>query len=143
MEFDHLFITTSVGAPEADRLLRAGFAEGEPNVHSGQGSSCRRFFFQNAYLEFLWVENESEARAAPVERTQLWERWCWERTGASPFGIGLRPSSMVSATIEAVERTGVVRFGRGEAHAAEVVLDGGRQWGSIDLMPHLPLTLRW
>ena len=55
LQFDHLFICTSVGAPDAERLVAFGLTEGEPNVHPGQGTACRRFFFRNAYLELLWV----------------------------------------------------------------------------------------
>jgi hypothetical protein len=93
LEFDHLFVCTSRGAPEADELVRAGFAEGTPNAHAGQGTACRRFFFRNAYLELLWVRDEAEARGAPAERTRLWERSRAAETGYSPFGVALRSPS--------------------------------------------------
>jgi hypothetical protein len=41
----------SKGAPEAEALLRVGLREGAGNTHPGQGTACRRFFFENAYLE--------------------------------------------------------------------------------------------
>ena len=91
VEFDHLFVCSSVGAPEADILVDAGFCEGQPNIHPGQGTSCRRFFFHNAYLEFLWVHDAAEARSDLVRPTKLWERWSYCQTGSCPFGIGLRP----------------------------------------------------
>jgi Glyoxalase-like domain len=64
LELDHLFIFTSVGAREVEQLLKFGLTEGEPNTHPGQGTACRRFFFHNAYLEFLWVHDEQEATNA-------------------------------------------------------------------------------
>ena len=91
MELDHLFVCTAPGAPEADRLIELGFAEGPPNTHPGQGTANRRFFFANAMLEFLWVENEEEARSPLTAPTLLWER-CTRRTEVSPFGIIVRPS---------------------------------------------------
>ena len=100
MEFDHLFVSTSRGAPEADELVRAGFAEGTSNAHPGQGTACRRFFFRNAYLELLWVRDEAEARSHPVDRTRLWERWRSGETGYSPFGIGLRSPSQGDGSAE-------------------------------------------
>jgi len=91
VELDHLFIMTAAGAPEADALAAHGFAEGTPNRHPGQGTANRRFFFGNAFLEFLWVEDETEARSDVVARTRLFDRWQARGTGASPFGVCLRP----------------------------------------------------
>lgn len=79
------------GAPEADALLRAGLAEGSPNTHPGQGTACRRFFFENAYLELLWVDDAEEAQREPVIRTGLWTRCSQRATGACPFSFVLRP----------------------------------------------------
>lgn len=88
---DHLFVMTDVGAPQADDLVARGFAEGPPNRHPGQGTACRRFFFANFMLEFVWVENEEETRSEMVHPLRLWERWAGRISGASPFGIALRP----------------------------------------------------
>ena len=33
VELDHVFVLTSVGAPEADRLVECGLVEGPPNTH--------------------------------------------------------------------------------------------------------------
>ena len=88
---DHVFICCSVGAPEADALVRLGLKEGIPNTHPGQGTACRRFFFTNAYLELLWISDPREAQAEPVLPTRLWQRWSQRGQGACPFGIVLRP----------------------------------------------------
>jgi hypothetical protein len=93
VELDHLFVMTAEGAPEADALVAHGFTEGPPNRHPGQGTANRRFFFGNAFLEFLWVEDEAEARSDVVSRTRLLDRWQGRRTGASPFGVCLRPGT--------------------------------------------------
>jgi len=47
-EIDHFFIMSSVGAPEADRLVEFVFSEGKPSIHANQGTSNRRFFFQTS-----------------------------------------------------------------------------------------------
>jgi hypothetical protein len=90
VELDHLFICTSIGAPEVEQLAELGLTEGQNNTHPGQGTACRRFFFHNAYLEFFWVHDESKARSEMVKPLRLWERWEYRRTGYSPFGLGVR-----------------------------------------------------
>jgi hypothetical protein len=91
--FDHAFICTGVGAPGAGKLVDFGLREGTPNQHPGQGTANRRFFFRNAMLELLWVDNAEEARSKQTRNLRLWERWSEAGRGASPFGIVLRPSS--------------------------------------------------
>jgi hypothetical protein len=91
-ELDHLLVWVDVGGPEAERLAAFGLAEGASNTHPGQGTACRRFFFGNAYLELAWVHDPAEAQGEPSGLTQIWPRWAGRRTGASPFGLGLRPA---------------------------------------------------
>jgi hypothetical protein len=94
-EIDHVFVLASVGAPEADCLLDAGFIEGSPNTHRGQGTANRRFFFARTMLEFLWVTDPAEAQAPPARDLHLWQRWSGREdagSGASPFGICVRPA---------------------------------------------------
>ena len=92
-----MFVCTTVGAPEADLLVAFGLLEGTPNTHPGQGTANRRFYFHNAMLELVWVEDEDEARSPIVAPTNLWERWRYRETGFSPFGICLRPVSSGNA----------------------------------------------
>jgi hypothetical protein len=91
LAIDHVFVCTAHGAPEAERLAAAGFAEGAPNVHPGQGTACRRFFFRNAYLELLWIDDPEAARDARTAPTRLWERWSGRSDGwTCPFGVAVR-----------------------------------------------------
>ncbi len=92
MELDHIFIATTRGAPEADRLTELGFQEGTRNRHEGQGTANRRFFFQNAMLEFLWVEDDREIRSERARPTRLQERLSRTDPRVSPFGVCFRPS---------------------------------------------------
>lgn len=92
-ELDHVFVCTDVGAPEAEVLVDFGLSEGTANRHPGQGTANRRFFFQNAMIELVFVVDSAEAASGLVRRTGLFERWKGRDSGASPFGICLRPGS--------------------------------------------------
>ncbi len=96
-ELDHVFIWVDVGALEADLLVSFGLSEGPPNVHPGQGTANRRLFFHNAFLELVWVSDALEVQSELVQPTQLWSRWSQRKSGASPFGVGLRPTHAGSA----------------------------------------------
>ena len=87
LALDHAFIMCSSGAPEGDSLVERGFLEGSRNVHPGQGTANRRFFFENFMLELIWVEDPAEANSERTRRTRLWERWAGRDKGLSPFGI--------------------------------------------------------
>jgi len=87
LSLDHAFITCEFGAPEAEALRAMGFVEGSGNVHPGQGTANRRFFFANFMLELLWVSDPSEAASDAVRCTELWERWSQRNERASRFGI--------------------------------------------------------
>jgi hypothetical protein len=88
-EFDHAFVFVGAGAPDADLLAAAGLVEGASNIHPGQGTQNRRFFFQNGMIELIWVHSEEETSSGSIARAQLLERFQYKLTGACPFGIGL------------------------------------------------------
>jgi len=90
LELDHIFIFTEVEAPGANRLIDIGLTEGSRNTHPGQGTSNRRFFFHNMFLEFLWVHDEKEVQSPVIAPTQLWERFDHRVSGFSPFGFCFR-----------------------------------------------------
>lgn len=92
LEFDHLFIVTEIDAPAVEQLAVFGLTEGQPNVHPGQGTACRRIFFHNAMLELLWLRDAAEARSEIIAPTRLWERSRHRDSGYAPFGLCLRPT---------------------------------------------------
>jgi hypothetical protein len=97
-QVDHVFLATSKGGPEVEHLVAAGFAEGPPNTHAGQGTACRRIFFENGYLELIWLEDSEEASSPLVERTGLAFRAAGQE-GASRIGICLRPREGSTQTL--------------------------------------------
>jgi len=88
VEVDHVFIFVQRQAPEALVLEQFGLKRTpRPTRHVGAGTASLSFLFENAYLELLWVEDEAEVKT----QGHTWAlRADWRRTGASPFGLGLR-----------------------------------------------------
>jgi hypothetical protein len=97
LELDHAFIGCAAGAPEGDALLRLGFVEGSANVHPGQGTANRRFFFDNFMLELVFVSNPEEAQSERTCRTRLWDRLERQDPQVSPFGIIFKPAGTEAA----------------------------------------------
>lgn len=90
MRIDHLFIRARAGAPEAELLRSLGLSEGSGNRHPGQGTENRRFFFNDAFLELLWIADDDEVRNAQTSPTLLAERLA-DGGPACPFGVCFRP----------------------------------------------------
>jgi hypothetical protein len=98
ISLDHVFICTAINAPEAEALVAFGLIEGSSNVHPGQGTANRRFFFEGGFIELLWVANPLEAQSELTAPTRLWDRWIGSVSNqVSPFGIGFSSTSEVAA----------------------------------------------
>lgn len=95
MDLDHLFLFTNAPEQAAEALHRFGLTEGAPNTHPGQGTACRRFFFNNAYLELLTVSSEEEIKSPAIAPTKLWERSQYPHTSYCPFGLCFRSGTPI------------------------------------------------
>lgn len=89
LELDHVFVAASFEAPEMRLLREAGFIAGPVHDHPGQGTASRGVFFENAYLELIWLTDPALADGPPIRRTNLARR-AHPQDEASPFGFGLR-----------------------------------------------------
>jgi hypothetical protein len=89
---DHVFICCEEGGPEAQMFLDIGLVEGTRNIHPGQGTANRRFFFHGGFIELLWIHNAVEAQSILTAPTRLWPRWSDRERGACPFGIAFSPT---------------------------------------------------
>lgn len=92
LELDHVYIVVPPGAVAGIQALRrAGLViDSAVNRHEGQGTASVAAFFENGYLELLWVD--SSVTVDSLHR-QDWADFVrardWRATGASPFGAGL------------------------------------------------------
>jgi hypothetical protein len=101
LELDHVFVCAASGEADAAGLIRFGLQPGSRRVHAGQGTANVCFFFDNAYLEVLWLHDEREIRSPVVSPLRLWERVHWRESGACPFGIAFRQIADQDRPLEA------------------------------------------
>lgn len=92
LEVDHLFIYATEGEPSVLILQEFGLHCSHQIVQRPeQGTASTVFFFENAYLELIWLEDENAAgHHAARTGIDIPARARWQQTGASPFGVGLR-----------------------------------------------------
>lgn len=90
LEIDHLLICVPEGFKAAEIAENAGLQRGLTRAHKGQGTQNACYFFENAYLEFLWVRDERELVSEAVKPLGLAERMRWRETGACPVGAAFR-----------------------------------------------------
>ena len=84
-----MFIFSNQQGKEADALVRFGLTEGSNRVHPGQGTRNRKFYFDNFFLEIIWVHDEKEVKSERIAPLQLWERANHQHNKCSPLGICL------------------------------------------------------
>ncbi|WP_405207359.1 hypothetical protein [Aquimarina sp. LLG6339-5] len=103
MEIDHIFIFSNNRGKEANELIEFGLTEGSSRLHSGQGTTNRKFYFDNFFLEILWVLNEDEIQSELTAKTKLWERSQFDKNGKSRFGLCLVNSESTDSLFEISE----------------------------------------
>ncbi len=92
LELDHFYIMVPPGAAEALAALRgAGLVIDSATLrHEGEGTVSMAAFFENGYLELMWVDSSVAVDTAHQDDVVDFKRaTAWRRTGASPFGLGL------------------------------------------------------
>jgi hypothetical protein len=90
MELDHVFCFVRSQSEAEHAVNQLGLVETYRRNHPGQGTSNICCCFDNAFVEFLWLTSEAEARAPHVTRLGLFERSQSKAFGSCPFGIAWR-----------------------------------------------------
>ena len=93
VELDHVFIVVQPRAVAETAALRsAGLTVGSRVArHDGQGTASVAAFFENAYLELIWVDSSVSVDAEHAATAQRFRKASsWGTTKQSPFGFGLR-----------------------------------------------------
>ena len=92
LELDHFYIVVQPPVSgAADALRRAGIVVDTTIAHhEGQGTASMAAFFENAYLELLWVDSATAVDSVHLTDVADFRRATnWRDSGASPFGLGL------------------------------------------------------
>ena len=92
LELDHIYIVVQPRTSrEIEALRRAGLViDTTVSHHEGQGTASMAAFFENAYLELLWVDSATAVDSAHLSDLADFRRAAdWRDSGASPFGLGL------------------------------------------------------
>jgi len=103
MFIDHIFIFSNQHGEESDELIKFGLTEGSNRTHQGQGTTNRKFYFENFFLEILWVTSEQEIRSPITSITKLWERSQFLDNGYSRFGLCLANTTEIDSLFEESE----------------------------------------
>ncbi|MGJ5628668.1 VOC family protein [Nostoc sp. CALU 1950] len=101
LEVDHIFICVE-DAPKVEFFEQAGLMFASPAVQQMErGTASQILFFENFYLEFIWVEDEVAAEIYAVRTgLDLLGRSHWQQTQISPFGIALHQQSRATSSFE-------------------------------------------
>jgi hypothetical protein len=97
LELDHVFVCAPRAHEDFALVRSAGLCCGVNRIHGGQGTANANFYFDNAYLELLWLHDAAEVRSAVVAPLALWERLTSAVSGACPFGVAFRVLSPEAA----------------------------------------------
>ena len=92
LELDHFYIVVPPGAARAVQALRRVGLITDTSIarHESEGTASVAAFFDNAYLELLWVDSSVAVDSAHRQDLADFRRAAaWRVSGASPFGVGL------------------------------------------------------
>jgi len=87
MKPNHIFIFCNNHDEVASELIEFGFKEGSSRIHPNQGTQNRKFYFNDFFIEILWIHNIDEATSTLTSPTKLYERSRYKYNDASPFGL--------------------------------------------------------
>ncbi|HEX6560258.1 MAG TPA: VOC family protein [Longimicrobiales bacterium] len=147
VELDHVFIVVTPGAADEIAALRSAgltIPSEPPRKHEGQGTASVAAYFENAYLELIWVDSTVSVAPEHVSTAQWFRNAAsWRTNGRSPFGLGLRRVAGDTAALPVpVEREAA---GWLEAGAAYEVLHQPSDSLAADLfvVPAVAAVPRW
>ncbi|WP_138505848.1 VOC family protein [Nostoc sp. PA-18-2419] len=92
LEVDHIFVCITKNAETISILEQLGLHCSNDSVqHVKQGTASKIIFFENTYLELIWIEDKHLVEQQSVQAgIYTLTRFHGQDTGTSPFGVGLR-----------------------------------------------------
>ena len=92
MKTNHIFIFCDNHEEVVNELLAFGFMEGSNRIHPNQGTQNRKFYFNDFFIEILWVHNFDEIQNERSKKSKLYERAEHKTNTCSAFGLCLNYS---------------------------------------------------
>jgi Glyoxalase-like domain len=92
LELDHIYFVVSPGGDSSIATLRRAGILVDTGVarHDGQGTASVAAFFENAYLELLWVDSSVTVDSMHrLDAADFARASAWRHSGATPIGVGL------------------------------------------------------
>jgi hypothetical protein len=93
LQLDHIFYFVENEAQAEAWVSSLGLVESYRRQHPGQGTENICCCFNNAYLEFLWVNNADEVTSPQTAPLGFAARSAWSHLGAAPMGLALRQAN--------------------------------------------------
>ncbi|MCC5601623.1 VOC family protein [Nostoc favosum] len=92
LEVDHIFVCTTKDAESISVLQELGLhCSNQAVQHFKQGTASKIIFFENTYLELIWIEDKHLVEQQSVHTgVHTLSRLHGQHIRASPFGVGLR-----------------------------------------------------
>lgn len=95
LDVDHVNIWVNNPIKAKEKLNDIGFTsvpDSLSQIHEGQGTSGRYFYFLNAYLELIFVHDKKELvkNSQKNKKLDFVERASFKENGASPFSMALK-----------------------------------------------------
>ncbi|MEM7555889.1 MAG: VOC family protein [Cyanobacteria bacterium P01_A01_bin.84] len=90
LEIDHIFVCVK-SVPNTALLRQLGLVCSDYSLsHPQQGTASNLIFFENSYIELIWVEDEDTSEIYAMRSgIDFIARSNWEDSSTSPFGIAL------------------------------------------------------
>lgn len=90
LEIDHIFVCIK-SVPDTALLRHLGLVCSDYSLsHPQQGTASNLIFFENSYIELIWVEDEDMSEIYAMRSgIDFLARSNWENSSTSPFGIAL------------------------------------------------------
>ncbi|NEQ98549.1 MAG: VOC family protein [Cyanothece sp. SIO2G6] len=101
LEIDHIFVCVDV-EPDPREFSQLGLLCSERVIRrEEQGTASRLIFFNNVYLELVWIENPQQAEIYAMRSgVDYLARSQWRVSRFCPFGIALRHSEVRDSSAE-------------------------------------------
>ncbi|MHC5762548.1 VOC family protein [Nostoc sp.] len=92
LEVDHIFVCTTKDTESISVLQELGLhCSNQAVQHFKQGTASKIIFFENTYLELIWIEDKHLLEQQSVHTgVHTLSRLHRQHIRASPFGVGLR-----------------------------------------------------